>query len=192
MNDTEEPKELLTLAEAAIKLNVTLPRLRRLLALPEYAAYVQTVERRTRTGTRTAQVIPFPFPFPPEALNERKKAQKPSAKQEREREQNSDSVPVPVRPLNASELAVYTDRILQERERLITEQAARITDLVAALDNERDTNRRLLEALAREQALRALPAQERPADAQSATEAATPSHKRFWPIFRIFQRDRKE
>jgi hypothetical protein len=57
-------------------------------------------------------------------------------------------------------------------ERVISEQAARISDLQAALDHERDNSKRISEALAREQTLRLLTA---PEPAQAAPEAAPES-----------------
>ena len=57
-NGNENAVELLTIAEAGDRLKVTIPRLRRLLSRPEFAAHIQTVERGTRTGTRAAQVVP--------------------------------------------------------------------------------------------------------------------------------------
>jgi hypothetical protein len=52
------PDSVLTVAEAAQQLNVTLPRLRRMLARPDFAACLLQVERQTKTGTRTSTVLP--------------------------------------------------------------------------------------------------------------------------------------
>ena len=57
MSDDGGDETVLTIAEAAVQLQVTLPRLRRLLARPEFTAVLAKQERVTRTGTRTSTVI---------------------------------------------------------------------------------------------------------------------------------------
>lgn len=54
MSDSEE---WVTIAEAAKRLEVTIPRLRRWLARPENERLSVTRETRTRTGTRTAVTV---------------------------------------------------------------------------------------------------------------------------------------
>ena len=49
--------DLLTVQEAAEALSVSAPRLRRLLARPEWIARTETRTRQTRTGTRTGTVL---------------------------------------------------------------------------------------------------------------------------------------
>lgn len=50
-------EDLLTVQEAAEALSVSAPRLRRLLARPEWSQRTETRTRQTRTGTRTATVL---------------------------------------------------------------------------------------------------------------------------------------
>jgi hypothetical protein len=50
-------EDLLTVQEAAEALSVSAPRLRRLLARPEWSGRTETRTRQTRTGTRTATVL---------------------------------------------------------------------------------------------------------------------------------------
>ena len=49
--------EFVTVAEAAEALSVSAPRLRRLLARPEWSERTETRTRQTRTGTRTGTVL---------------------------------------------------------------------------------------------------------------------------------------
>lgn len=146
------PGELLTVAEAAARLGVSLPRLRRLLARPENAACLTSVTRETRTGTRTATAIPFSFLSELKALCEREKA--PQRPQEREREQihtdRPESFPFP------SEGALVR-RVMDEQAARIEDLRGQVASLQAQLDAANERQAALLNALAREQAMRALP-----------------------------------
>lgn len=126
--------ELLTVAEAGKALSVSIPRLRRLLARPEFASYSQRIDRQTRTGTRTATVIPISvlahLRTEIEKQNERE--------QERERPNSFSS--------GSSEVSVYVQALLREKD-------ARIAELTSALEHERQQSRFHAEAAARAQAL---------------------------------------
>ena len=50
-------EDLLTVAEAAEALGVSVPRLRRVLGRPEWSGRTETRTRQTRTGTRTGTVL---------------------------------------------------------------------------------------------------------------------------------------
>ena len=154
------PDSWLTVAEAAKRLGVSIPRLRRLLARPEFASCARQVTHETKTGTRTAMAVPVPV------LPALQTAIEQGNGQQREREQGEPF------SLSAQELAVYTDRMLAERERLIAEKDARIADLTARIEYLEQAHRHALEALAREQALRALPPVQ--PEAQTPAEGARP------------------
>ena len=57
----------------------------------------------------------------------------------------------------ATALSLAFETALQAKERVIRELEARLVDMQAALDHERESSRRLSDALTREQTLRALP-----------------------------------
>jgi hypothetical protein len=78
---------VLTVAEAAALLNVTIPRLRRLLARPDFAPLLRQQERRTRTGTRTSTVIPESVLVSLQAIVESGETSFPGQEAEQEREQ---------------------------------------------------------------------------------------------------------
>ena len=126
--------ELLTVVEAAGRLGVTVPRLRRWLGRPENAHLSFQVERQTRTGTRTAAVVPVSV-LPQIEMEQ---------KREREQEQ-SDSF-----SLSSREIAPYVDALLREKD-------ARIAELTTALEHEREQSRTHAEIAARAQALLSLP-----------------------------------
>lgn len=50
-------EEFIALADAAKKLNISIPRLRRFLAKPEWKNSVRQVERSTKTGMRSTAVV---------------------------------------------------------------------------------------------------------------------------------------
>jgi len=154
---------VLTIAEAAAQIGVNEPRLRRLLARPEYAPRVVTLTRRTRTGTRTGKAVPLAFLPELQALFERETG--PEGARERKRkhvqERKREAFPAP-----PDALAM----------RLVDEQAARINDLRAQVANlqaqlaaANDLQAGLMAALAR--ALPPAPAEARPP-------------RRFWWPFR--------
>ena len=106
--------ELLTVAEAAQKLGVSIPRLRRWLARPENASFSSSVQRQTRTGIRTAAVVSITVL--PQILD--------AVKQEREQ--------VSTKSLAEENLKLaYLEVLLQEKD-------ARILDLTETLKYERE------------------------------------------------------
>ena len=125
--------ELLTVAEVAGRLGVTVPRLRRWLGRPENAHLSFQVERQTRTGTRTAVVVPV------SVLPQIEIEQKREQEQER-----PDSFSLP-----SSEIALYVDALLREKD-------ARIVELTTALEHEREQSRIHAEVATRAQTLLAL------------------------------------
>ena len=133
-------EEFLTIAEAATRLGVTIPRLRRLLARPQFAPYCKTVARQTRTGIRTATVIPVSV-----LSSIQIDATQPV---EREHKQEREQERLPASP----------DELIVAFERIIAEKDARIKDLTEALEHERERSRRHAEAHARAQALLSLSA----------------------------------
>ncbi len=73
---SDDGQELLTVAEAAGRLGVSIPRLRRLLAHPEWSQHTHTIERETKTGTRTSTVVPVSvLPAIQSAISERERNQ---------------------------------------------------------------------------------------------------------------------
>lgn len=78
-----EAEEFITITEAAQRLGVTIPRLRRFLARPEWSDLLKERETRTRTGTRTARTVSVLV------LHEIGQALKERDKQEREREHST-------------------------------------------------------------------------------------------------------
>lgn len=116
-------RSFVTVAEAAERLSVTLPRLRRLLNRPDFARHVTQRERRTRTGTRTAKAVPVTVLVALREALERPEGEEAEAEpeRERERERQNEAIPVTV---------------------LVDELRARIADLSAALEHERDAHRR--------------------------------------------------
>lgn len=141
----------LTIAEAATRLGVHERRLRRLLTRPEYAARTVTETRRTRTGTRTATALPVDLITDLSAFFERQSAPEPPVE-----ETVSERGQEPGATLTVTALAAYTDRLLQERERVIAAKDAEIETLKTALESERENSRRLSDALTRTQALLAI------------------------------------
>ena len=118
-NDSLAHNDFVTVAEAAQELGVTVPRLRRLLARPDFARHVTERERRTRTGTRTSKGVPVTVLVSLREALERPEAQEASAEPERERENETVIVSV-----------------------LVEELRARIADLSDALAHERDAHKR--------------------------------------------------
>jgi len=147
----------LTVAEAGVVLNVSERRLRRLLERPEYAARTMAQTRRTRTGTRTGAALPPALLHDLAAVieHEENAANAAGTRQERGegggRKSDSTDTAAEGDPLTAGQLVPLY-------QRLLTEKDTRIGELTAALEHEREQSRRLADALAREQTLRALPA----------------------------------
>ena len=125
--------ELLTVVEAARRLAVTVPRLRRWLGRPENSHFSFSMERQTRTGTRTAVVVPVSV-LPQIEIG-----------QKREREQErAESF-----SFSGREIAPYVDALLREKD-------ARIAELTTALEHEREQSRVHAETATRAQMLLAL------------------------------------
>jgi len=69
-------EEVVTIAEAAQELKVSIPRLRRLLAKPEWKGTVRQIDRPTKTGIRSTTVVPVSaIPNLSTALDEREHEQ---------------------------------------------------------------------------------------------------------------------
>ncbi len=122
--------DTVTASEAAARLGIPLPRLMRLLRRPEFAPHVGKGERETRTGTRTVTVVSVSV-MP--ALR--------TATEEHKHEQNG---PERYRPDDAAarmQLSVVYETLLREKD-------ARIADLAAALEHERESHRRTQTLLA--------------------------------------------
>jgi hypothetical protein len=131
-------EEFLTVAEAAASIDFTIPRLRRLLARPDYARHCKTIDRQTRTGTRTAMMVPVSL------LSQIANMSHAQTKQEQKQEREHIDPGLPAQEL----IAAY--------ERIIAEKDARIKDLTDALEHERERSRRHADAYARAQALLSL------------------------------------
>ncbi len=154
MSDPDEQNEWVTVAEAAARLGVRERQARRWATkLPDSDRTLdRTVTGRPRTLVRLAalqQMRAKPArPKPPGELaadNDRT-----NNSSDRTQERDDRTTETGLSPSLATIAATY--------ERVIQEQAARIGDLQTALEHERAQARRLTEALAREQTLRALPA----------------------------------
>jgi hypothetical protein len=172
----EEPaEEFLPVAEAARRLGVSEPRLRRLLKLSEWAHAHQEREYRTRTGTRTGLVVPVSVLVSLGAA-----LSKEGTEQERKREH----VGAPAAPQETG-LAVA----------LLAEKDERIADLKAQLE----TKDRQIEALttalrlaqeniAREQVLEAMPsgAAIEPKETEAGEEKAAEPVKQQRPWWRLW------
>jgi hypothetical protein len=152
---------------------VTEPRLRRLLSRPDFRSYARQEERKTRTGTRTATVIPVRV-LPDFRAALEKEA---GSNGQREREQKQ--------PEAFASIAAAYETVLREKE-------ARIADLQTALEHEREQSRRLAEALAREQTLRALPSPSPQTAARSthddAVERDAESVGQITPWWKLWER----
>jgi hypothetical protein len=162
------PSELLTVAEAAARLSVSIPRLRRLLARPEFARYTTSQARETKTGTRTSLAVPVSvLPLLADGM-------------ERERTKTAESFPFSFGAEDGAAGTKETGGAMPAlAAALLTEKDARIDALTGALEHERNTTRRLTEALEqaqanlqREQSLRLLTHTEAQELAGPQTEAA--------------------
>jgi hypothetical protein len=149
----------ITIAEATRRLNVSERTLRRVLARPEYTGRTVTQHRQTKTGTRDTCLLPadvlsdlaahFASWETPADTGTENTAQTVA---------NAGNTGTDSRENTGTTQATADVRlVVATYERLITEQQARIADLTTALEHERITGRTLADALAREQALRALP-----------------------------------
>ncbi len=152
---------LRTVAEAAARLGVTEQKLRRLLARPEHAGRTVSRTHRTQTGTRRAAMLPEGFIGELAALLER----------ERNRPGNTP----PNTPGTETEHSEHSGEASGERAEhsagvftgeapgplvraLIGQYEARISELTAALEHEREQSRTWREAHHRAQTLLALAA----------------------------------
>jgi hypothetical protein len=144
----------LTVSEAAARLACSERTLRRLLARPEYAGRTVTEQRQTKTGTREARLLPADLLRDLGAELARWE-QTPADTGRR----NDGS-----QAANTGTTSADAGRLLVAYERLLQEQQARIGDLTAALEHEREQSKRLQDALQREQTLRVIAPQETLAD----------------------------
>lgn len=155
-----------SISEAAERLGVTLPRLQRALKRPEFAAHVRIGERPTRTGTRTVTLVSVSVLGDLSRwLGEQKHKQKrPESLPSEAGAQGGQ-----LTPAEATARGFY--------ERLDAQRREQIAELKAALEHERQTTRALADALAREQALRALPPPQAEPEAVGSPETDTPTAK---------------
>ena len=177
--------EALTLAEAAERLSITLPRLTRLLKRAEFAPGVSQVQRATKTGTRTVTLVSVSvIEAVLLSLTEQKHKQygpnryrSPEGEGRQEEERDAGQLS----PLVAALLTEQEARLAASRaeivlvaafyERLILEKDTRLAEMAEALAHEREQSRRQADAPAREQGLRAL--------LPHAEEARVSAWKRF-------------
>lgn len=149
-----ENEELVTIPDAAAQLNLHEKRLRRLLKRPEYADKTQTLERETRTGTRTVTVLPSPLLADLRArLSMEEASDNGDGDRYRDTERTGTGTRTGTRQASTStlQLAAVYERVLQEKDARIADQAARIAFLEKALTQEQEN-------AARTQALLALAA----------------------------------
>ena len=146
-----EPEEWVSVAEAARRLGVSERSLRRVLARPENAAGTRQETAETRTGRRRG--VRVLAALLPELKTHFEKWENAAGTRRIEHGGTEN---------NAAASAFETRRehgaVLMAQERVIEEQKARIHDLQAALEHEREQTRRLQDALSREQALRSIEA----------------------------------
>lgn len=162
VNATSEA-EGIPLSEAAAQLGITRPRLQRLLQRPQWASASWKTERETRTGTRTVTLVRVSvLPALQTEIIEREREQDgPACSRSYSR---SDSMQ------SRSASRDTSGQLEPLAAALLAEKDARIGELTAALEHERETTRRLTEALSREQHLRLLPP-----PASRAVSAVAPS-----------------
>ncbi len=140
--------EWLTIGEAAARLGVSVPRLRRLLALPDFAPLVETRTRQTRTGTRTAQGVSVPVLVQLEAglqQTHEEKPVKPPAEPERVQERERAAEPFETVPVDGFAM----QPVLIERETEVDYLRARLSEALHLLAREQQAHaetRRLIVA----------------------------------------------
>jgi hypothetical protein len=174
MADTDE---WISVAEAAQRLGVTERTLRRLLCREEYAAQTRQETRQTRTGTRQTTLFPAALlPRLAQHFEKWENAAKHGAKNGAGIRRNALNTAGP-----------NTALVMQTYERLLAEKEARLGELQAALDHEREQSKRLTEALAREQSLRLLPPAQEASQETLQEEAAEGKH----PWWAFWQRKQK-
>jgi len=136
-------EEVLTIAEAAAQIGVNEPRLRRLLARPEYAGRVVSLTRRTRTGTRTGKAVPLAFL--PELKVALDRISTPETQGERERERSREREREALKtPPDAMAI-----RVVEEQAARINDLRAQVANLQAQLDAANERQRGHKAALAR-------------------------------------------
>lgn len=160
------PKEALTVAEAAAHLGIHEKRLRRLLTRTEYRDRTQTGTRTTRTGERRVSLLSpdlltdIEARLLLEADGDDLSPNGDNTDGDGDRDIGNGASPFGETGTEATGTRTGTRQVVMSAfyERLLLEKDARIGELAAALEHERAQGRRLAEALAREQTLRALPA----------------------------------
>lgn len=173
--------DLLTVPEAAERLGVSIRTLRRILKRPEYESEVRQVQRQTKTGTRASASIPL--------------ALLPLLSQHFEKWENEGNGSIPNAAQTGANRGTATENdgtnegasvalVRLTNERLLAEKDSRIAELTAALEHERGQNVRLLEALHREQSLRAIAPPQETAEQTTATEEAHAPARVWWQFWR--------
>lgn len=134
--------DLLTLAEVAEELNVTLPRLRR--AITRTGMTTETVSRSTRTGTRTAQAIrrESVLSLSKVLAGEQSEPEREQA-QERKQERVQERERKPIQPVESDTVLV------QELRERLADKDAEVQYLREALTREQETSRNLSATVAR-------------------------------------------
>ncbi len=175
--DNAPGEDLLTIAEAASRLGVHEKRLRRLLTRTEYRDKTRTGTRTTRTGERRVSLLPAALVNDLDARLrlESDAAFKPQNADNEDADRDTDSKSGVSASHNKTETRTEPRQIVLSAfyERLLVEKDARITELA---EDKAQLYRLLQEAqanLAREQALRSLPA-----PAAEITEATPVEEKR--------------
>jgi uncharacterized small protein (DUF1192 family) len=175
-----EEADGLTIAQAAARLNVSPGRLRRILARPQYAAAVQLVAHRTRTGTRTARTVPVTVLA--------------QIREEIGRENSTERTvrAEPLEPFGSRQGGALVARILDEQAARIADLQAQLARLDAQLAAANERESKLLDALARGQAIAAVgPAPPAPAPPQGPAPEqpagplrSVPKRAAWWAFWR--------
>lgn len=181
-----------TIAEAAQGLNVPKKTLRHVLARPDRKARLLREYRNTKKGLVTVEIVPpdlyqeLEGGSPAEVVANEAPPVSGDAGAPQDAKSPAAAVSVTLAEPVALAAARHADTalIVATYERLLSEKEGRLMDLRAALEAERENNRRLSEALAREQSAHAAASQQR--TAQEASSNPDPP-RRSW-LDRLLQR----
>lgn len=191
----KDATEVLTIAEAAARLDVPERTLRHVLKRPEYAAQTRQETRQTKTGTRQSTLLSAAL-LPDLAQHFAKwenPAEHGNPNAARTRQEAANPAEENTAEHGRNLIPLYS-MLLQEKDARLLDAQSQIASLERALEHEREQSRRLVEALAREQMLRALPpapvnetrqeAAENTANAAEAEQTPPePPHKAWWKFW---------